>query len=57
MFLVEHHGGGSVNIFYNELIKNNSVTVTGGTGANYGGSGGDGTVTVGNISSGTFVQE
>ncbi len=52
-----HHGGGSLNIFYNELIQNNSCTATGGAGANYGGSGGAGTVTVGNISSGTFVQE
>lgn len=50
-------GGGSINIFYNEFVKNNSCVANGGAGANYGGSGGAGTVTIGNISSGIFVQE
>lgn len=50
-------GGGSINIFYNEFVANNSCVANGGTGVNYGGSGGAGTVTIGNISTGTFVQE
>lgn len=50
-------GGGSINIFYNEVIQNNACYANGGTGANYGGSGGAGTVTKGNVSSGSFVKE
>lgn len=50
-------GGGSVNIFYNQFIANSSCVANGGTGANGGGSGGAGTVTIGNVSTGAFVQE
>ena len=50
-------GGGSVNIFYNEFVRNNSCIANGGVGANYGGSGGAGSITIGNISTGVFVKE
>lgn len=51
-------GGGSVNIFYNGVINDsNENYANGGDGVNYGGAGGAGTVTKGNISSGTFVQQ
>lgn len=50
-------GGGSINIFYNKLIANNSCVANGGASACYGGAGGEGCVTMGNISTGSFVKE
>ena len=53
-------GGGSINIFsYNPIIKG-VAGVSGGIGgkADYiGGKGGDGCVTIGNISTGTFIAD
>lgn len=51
-------GGGSINVFYknNEENIKGKYTVTGGSSGN-GGAGGNGTVTTGNISSGTFVKD
>lgn len=53
-------GGGSVNIFYKDKISTLNETATGGSrvGTSYrGGAGGNGTVTIGNISTGTFVKD
>ena len=48
-------GGGSINIFYrSEYTTPTTLTASGGVRAN-GGSGGNGTVTVGSIATGTFV--
>ena len=52
-------GGGSINIFYNNEYSNNgTVVANGGTaaGTNKGGAGGKGTVSIGNISTGTYVS-
>lgn len=56
-------GGGSINIFYKENFDKGTITVTGGVGghdsrkyANSGGDGGLGTISIGNISSGTYVE-
>lgn len=50
-------GGGSVNIFYRQNFENNgSIVANGGTAGN-GGAGGTGSVTIGNISTGSFVED
>lgn len=55
-------GGGSINIFYKNLIEQGDINADGGNGGAYkntgvyGGAGGNGTITVGNISTGTFVS-
>lgn len=62
MIQEEHHGGGSVNIFYNNQYENTgTITANGGSaiageGGNAGGAGGRGSVSVGNISTGTYVS-
>ena len=57
-------GAGSINIFYNSILNRGTIIATGGSGGDYnpydcgyGGKGGDGCITIGNISTGTFVQE
>ncbi len=53
-------GGGSVNIFYNtKWLNEGNVNANGGLGSEsgYGGPGGNGTVTIGNISTGTFIKD
>lgn len=52
-------GAGSVNIFYNNVCENNgNITANGGEGADLaGGAGGNGSITIGNISTGTFVKD
>lgn len=47
-------GAGSINIFYNEFIANNTCIAKGGESKCYGGEGGNGSITIGNISTGTF---
>ncbi|MCI9286515.1 MAG: hypothetical protein HFJ57_00740 [Clostridia bacterium] len=53
-------GGGSINIFYKESIeKGNITTYNGPRGGGYaqGGLGGTGCITIGNISTETFVKD
>lgn len=60
-------GGGSVNIFYKTSIIKGTVTANGGertkgeyvgyVGTFYGGAGGTGSVSIGNISTGTYISE
>lgn len=59
-------GGGSVNLFYKNLFTKGTITTTGGTGGDSwgfgngggnGGNGGNGCITIGNISTGTFVKD
>ena len=49
-------GGGSINVFYNQLINRGTITSVGGT-QSHGGAGGAGSITVGSVASGTFVHE
>ena len=55
-------GGGSINIFYyvgyvnNNTTTNKGINVAGGGVARNGGTGGAGTVTIGSVATGTFVQ-
>ncbi len=50
-------GGGSINIFYSNRATNKGLyDLKGGTTSN-GGAGGNGTITIGNISTGTFVKD
>lgn len=50
-------GGGSLNIFVKNLLENEGeITAKGGTAGN-GGAGGEGTVTIGSIATGIFVQK
>ena len=50
-------GGGSINVFTNnEISLNKTVSAAGGTKINNGGTGGTGSITIGNISTGTFVK-
>lgn len=50
-------GAGSINIFYNDSYNNlGTIEAIGGQAGN-GGAGGDGSVTIGNIKTGTFVKE
>lgn len=53
-------GGGSINIFYKDKISLLKEIATGGSAVGTsikGGAGGNGTVTIGNISTGTFVKD
>lgn len=51
-------GGGTVNIFYKDnIIRDGNISATGGISVKRGGAGGAGCITIGNISSGTFVSE
>lgn len=58
-------GGGSINIFYKSNIERGIITANGGVagpidsrgGHCQGGSGGNGSITIGNISTGTFVED
>lgn len=53
-------GGGSINVFYKEQsnITVEACSTKGGEGKGYySGSGGDGSITIGNISTGTFVKD
>lgn len=60
-------GGGSINIFYNNNIRNTgTIQCNGGKGAiryngpngyGWGQNGGAGSITIGNISTGTFVKD
>ena len=62
-------GGGSINLFYKTDLEKGTLTVSGGssgsyTGSNFwnsyrrnGGAGGAGSITIGNISTGTFVKD
>lgn len=56
-------GGGSINIFYKEQINKGTVNANGGKGGDsagwkvYGGDGGNGSITIGNISTGTFIKD
>lgn len=50
-------GGGSINLFYKtDYLNQGTITATGGSNGR-GGKGGDGCITIGNISSGTFVSD
>ena len=54
-------GGGAINIFYkNSFVGKDNCTAKGGekveNGYGAGGAGGDGSITIGNISTGTFVE-
>lgn len=60
-------GGGSINLFYNNSITKGTITATCGYGGTngggswtykrVGGNGGAGSITIGNISTGTFVKD
>lgn len=56
----EHHGGGSINIFYNRGYQNNGSIVANGGAALYGeggqagGAGGRGSVSIGTILTGIY---
>ena len=53
-------GGGSINLFYKSNITKGTINVNGGYGVAAwmkGGNGGAGCITIGNISTGTFVKE
>ena len=51
-------GGGSINIFYNNIFSSlGIVNADGGSIQSNGGAGGNGTVTIGNIKSGTFIKD
>lgn len=55
-------GGGSINLFYKTSFKKGNIITKGGSkGAGYnagpGGNGGSGSITIGNISTGTFVKD
>ena len=50
-------GGGSINIFYYQLINNTSCLAEGGKTSNHGGEGGNGSVAMGTIESGSYVEK
>ena len=54
-------GGGSINIFYWNSLFLGKINTSGGNGGpsreNYGGNGGEGSITIGSISSGTFIKD
>ena len=50
-------GGGSINIFYKDILSNNGNILANGGGDDNMPKGGDGSVTIGNISSGTFTKD
>ncbi len=56
-------GGGSINLFYKSNITRGSINSNGGTygtgesARRNGGYGGAGSITIGNISTGTFVKD
>ena len=53
-------GGGSINIFYSNLLNQGSLSANGGSaggGGWKGGFGGSGCITIGNISTGTFIND
>ena len=53
-------GGGSINIFYTTSIINGNITASSGlrgNGTAVGGYGGMGCITIGNISTGTFIKD
>lgn len=59
----EHHGGGSINIFYSGKYEGNNGTITanggasiGGEGGNAGGTGGNGAISIGSVATGTYVS-
>ncbi len=49
-------GGGSINIFYKAIVNYGQFEANGGNSINYGGAGGNGTITIGNISTGSFEK-
>ena len=55
-------GGGSINIFYKDSFIKGTISTTGGAGGNGhyfcydGGAGGDGCISIGNISTGTYAE-
>lgn len=60
-------GGGSINLFYNTTFTRGNINCNGGAAGNrpwewkvvgcYGGAGGSGSITIGNISTGTFLKD
>ena len=50
-------GGGSINIFYNNKTSNGTVKADGGAKTGNGGKGGNGAITIGNISTGSFIKD
>ena len=50
-------GGGSINIFYYQLINNTFCLAEGGKTTYQGGAGGNGSIEMGTIASGTYVSE
>lgn len=50
-------GGGSINIFYEKLIANQSCIAKGGETIYAGGAGGSGSISMGSIASGNYVEE
>ena len=50
-------GGGSINIFYNQLIENKSCIAEGGKTTYQGGAGGNGSISIGTIASGSYKEE
>lgn len=55
-------GGGSINIFYKQILNRGTITANGGSaiygeGGNAGGAGGNGSISIGNISSNSYIAE
>ncbi len=50
-------GGGSINIFYQTVTNYGKLEANGGKSVNYGGAGGNGSITIGSIETGTFVTK
>ena len=46
----------SINIFYKAIVNYGQFEANGGNSINYGGAGGNGTITIGNISTGSFEK-
>ncbi len=49
-------GGGSINIFYKTIINRGQLEANGGKSVNYGGAGGNGSITIGSIATETFIK-
>lgn len=54
--LEEVPGAGSINIFYRESYQNTGSITASGVKRNAGGAGGNGSITVGSIATGSFVS-
>lgn len=55
-------GGGSINIFYKQILNRGTITANGGSSiygeaGNAGWAGGNGSISIGNISSNSYIAE